>query len=184
MINLLPDDRKDSIKAARANVLLLRYMAIIGFAFAFIGGAVYISYSLLQSTMASAEQLVESNDIKADIYSETRQEVEELSSKLNDAKAILDQEIRYSQVLVKIGQLTPAGAVLGDLTLDSASFSGTPLEITAYAKSNTEASLLQSQFQSSPMFNSVVLKGTEGDKGIDGYPVLVTLTVTLNRAGI
>lgn len=184
MINLLPDDRKDDIKAARANVVLLRYMTIIAFAFAFIGGAVYISYSLLQSTMASAEELVASNDIKADVYSETRQEVEELSSKLNDSKAILDQEIRYSQVLIKLGQLTPAGVILGDLTLDAASFSGTPVELQAYAKSNSEASQLQSQLQSSPLFSSVNLKSTEGDKGIDGYPVLVTLTVTLNKAGV
>ncbi len=184
MINLLPDIRKDDIKAARANVILLRYMAIIGFAFAFIGGAVYISYSVLQTTMASAEERVALNDTKADVYSATRQEVDELSSKLNDAKSILDQEIRYSQVLIKLGQLTPAGVVLGNLTLDAASFDGNAVELQAYAKSNSEASQLQSQLQSSPLFSAVTLKSTEGDKGIDGYPVLVTLTVTLNKAGV
>lgn len=184
MINLLPDERKLDIKAARANTILLRYMAIIALAFAFIGGAVYISYMLLQTTMASAEQRVTDNDTKAGVFSSTQAEVQALSTKLSDAKSILDQEIRYSQVLVKIGQLTPPGVVLGDLTLDTASFGGTPVELTAYAKSNSEASQLQSQLQSSPLFSSVVLKGTESDKGVDGYPVLVTLTVSFNKAGI
>lgn len=184
MINLLSTDRKGEIRAARANVLLLRYMAIIGLAFAFIAGAVYISYSVLQVTMNNAEQLVESNDVKADVYSETKQQVDELSVRLNDAKVIADQEIRYSSVLVKIGQLMPAGTVLGDLKLETNSFNGTPVQITAYAKSTAEASQLQTQFQGSALLSQVSLIGTETDKGIDGYPVLVSLTAVFNRAGI
>lgn len=184
MINLLADERKDAIRAARTNVILLRYMAIVVLALAFIGAALYTSYTVLQSTMASADATIASNDIKADVYSDTKQQVDSLSTKLNDTKAILDQEVRYSQVLVKIGQLMPAGTVLGDLTLTSASFNNEAVNVTAYAKSTSEASQLQSQFQSSPLFSNVTLKGTETGKGIDGYPVNVSLTVTLNRAGI
>lgn len=184
MINLLSDERKDDIRAARANVLILRYMGLIVLAIIFLLGALYTSHSILKVTMTANEEIISSNDVKADVYSSTKQEVDALSAKLNDAKTILDQEIRYSQVLVKIGQLMPAGTVLDNLTLNTASFSGTPVEITAYAKSTAEASTLQTNFQSSSLFTQVNLTGTEEAAGIDGYPTKVSLTVVMNKAGI
>ena len=183
MINLLSDQRKDDIRAARANVILVRYSAIILLAILFIAGSLYVSYSLLQVTKRSNEAIISSNDTKADIYAETKQQVDGLSAKLTDASSVLNQEIRYSQVLVKLGQLTPAGTILDKLSLTSANFAGTPAEITAYAKSTNEASTLQSQFQGSPLFSNVTLQGTE-TQGIDGYPVTVKMTVTFNKAGI
>ena len=183
MINLLSDQRKDDIRAARANVILVRYSALILLATLFVAGSLYVSYSLLQVTKSSNEAIIESNDTKADIYTDTKAEVDALSAKLTDASNILNQEVRYSQVLVKLGQITPAGTILDKLTLTSANFAGTPAEITAYAKSNTEATTLQTQFQSSPLFSNVTSQGTE-TQGIDGYPVTVKMTVTFNKTGI
>lgn len=183
MINLLPTDRKDEIKAARANIILLRYMAIIALAVAFIGGALYVSDTVLASTMKNADSLVASNDVKADIYSETKQEVDALSAKLNDTKSILNQEIRYSKVLVKIGQLMPHGTVLGDLDLATANFNGQAIDVTAYAKSTAEAGTLQNQFQISPLFAQVILKSTETKQEVEGYPITVSLSVVLSRGG-
>lgn len=184
MINLLSNDNKDDIRAARANVFILRYTAIVLIAFLFISAALYTSYTVLGNTMRSADELIASNDVKADVYSETKQQVDALSGKLTEAKSILDQEVRYSEVLVKIGQLLPAGTVLGNLTLTSVHFSGTALDITAYAKSTEEASQVQTRFQNSPLFSNVSLKSTDTAQGIAGYPVTVSLSVTLNRAGL
>ncbi len=184
MINLLSDERKDDIRAARANVILLRYTALIVLALVFLGGALYTSYSILTLTMQANEEIISANDVKADVYSETKQEVDALSAQLTDAKSALDQETRYSQILVQIGQLTPPGTVLDNLTLDAASFNGTPVEITAYAKSTAEATTLQSQFQNSSVFSQVSLKSTDASSGIDGYPTKILLSVTLNKAGV
>ena len=183
MINLLANDRKAEIIAARVNVILLRYIGITILAFLFVCGAFYLSRSLLTDTMKSATELIETNDTKAGVYAETEQQVQALSSQLNEARTALDQEVRYSKVLVTIGQLTPAGTILGKVTLNNAAFTGTPVEIKAYAKSATEATLLQTQYQNSPLFSQVILQGTDATGGIDGYPIEVTMTVTLNRAG-
>lgn len=183
MINLLSDDRKAGIRAARTNVLLLRYLTTVVLAFAFIGGAMYISYTLLQQTMRSANQLVSSYDIKADIYSDTKAQVDELAGRLSEAKTIANQEILYSKVLVKIGSVMPAGTVIGDLKLEATNFASTPAHLTVYAKSATEAGNIQSALQSSPLFSQVTLVSTESENGIDGYPVNVSLTILLNRAG-
>lgn len=182
MINLLPDARKDDIRAARANVILVRYTVMIVVSVAFLCGALYVSYTLLQQTMASNQEIIASNDVKADVYSETKAEVDALSGQLSEAKAQLDQEVRYSQILVSLGQITPPGTLLGTVKFTSESFTGTPVEIIAYAKSAEEASLLQSQFQSSSLFTQVNLQGTDASGGIDGYPTKVTLTVTMNGA--
>ena len=184
MINLLPDIKKNDIKAARANVILLRYMGLVALAFAFIAGSVLISYLLLQSTMRSADELISTNDIKADVYSQTKAEVDELSAKLSTAKEIADQEVRFSRALQQLGSVMPAGTILGKTTLTEASFSGTPVELTAYAASTSAASSLQSALQTSPLFSEVTLSGTEAEGGIANYPVKVALTVTFNRQGI
>jgi Tfp pilus assembly protein PilN len=148
------------------------------------GAALYVSHTVLTTTMASANNIIKSNDLKADIYSETKTQVDTLSAKLNETKGLLNQEIRYSQVLVKMGQLMPAGTILGDLTLDKASFNGQAVEIKAYAKSTNEAGLLQINFQSSPLFRQVTLKGTETNQEVDGYPVTISMSITLNRTGL
>jgi len=185
MINLLATERKDEIKAARVNVILVRYTTIVVMAFLFIGGALFVSHAVLTDTMAYNESIIESNDIKADVYSATQQQINGLSAKLNDTKAILNQEIRYSQVLVNLGQLMPPGTVLGDLTLNTESFSGKSTEIKAYAKSTDEVALLQAAFQNSPLFiPPVTIKDTGTSQEIDGYPVTLTISVILNRAGI
>jgi Tfp pilus assembly protein PilN len=184
MINLLSDERKDELKAARANTILVRYSVITLFAFAFITGALFVSYTVLESTMASAESRISANDVKSDVYVDTKKEVDGLSSKLTAARPLLDQEVRYSQLLVKLGQLMPAGTVLGDLTLTAANFTGEAVELKAYAKSTAEAGTLQTQFQASPLFSQVTPKSIDTDQQVDGYPVTITMTVTFNKAGI
>lgn len=185
MINLLANERKDEIKAARVNVILMRYKTIVALAIVFIAIALFVSYNVLTKTMTSADEIIKTNDIKANVYSETRQHVDSLSAKLNDTKATLDQEIRYSQVLIKLGQLMPVGTILGDLTLNTASFNGTPVEVKAYAKSTNEAGVLQAAFQGSQLFNQpVTIKSVETNQEVDGYPVTITMSVILNRAGI
>ncbi len=184
MINLLADNRKNELKAARTNVIIARYIGLIVLAFAFIGGSLYVSYNVLAATMKNANNLVATNDVKADVYKGTKQQVDELSTKLTEAKGVLNQEVRYSELLVKLGQLMPPGTVLGNTTLTNANFSGAPTELKAYAKSTAEASTLQSRFQTSPLFSQVNLKGTETSGGIDGFPVTITMTVIFNRTSI
>jgi Tfp pilus assembly protein PilN len=184
MINLLSEERKEEIRAARLNLILTRYIVIILMAIAFLMGVLFVSYTLLQNTKQSADSIVQSNDVKADVYSQTKQQVDALSAKLSQTKSTLDQEISYSKVLTTIGQLMPTGTILDSLNLDSSSFNGTPVDLHAYAKTNDDAVALRARLQSSPLFVQVNLKGTDSSNGTDGYPISVNLTVVFNRAGV
>jgi Tfp pilus assembly protein PilN len=184
MINLLSTDRKAELRAARVNVFLMRYISLIILALVFILATLYVSYSLLQETMSSAEARIEANDVQSAAYSDTKQQVDALAMKLNDAKSTLDQSTSYSRILTTLGQLMPTGTVLEALVLDEATLSGTPVDIVAYARSDEDGVTIQQSLQQSPLFSQVSPKGTSSTEGIPDYPVKVTLTVSFNASGI
>lgn len=182
MINLMPDDVKVQLRAARNNVLLLRYITVIFFAALFLGTILVGAYYLLEQTRISAQKLIDANDTKAEVYSSTKAQVDALSSSLSGTKAILDQEVPYSTVLMRIGEQMPPGTVLEKIDLDTSSFNGTPLTLKIYAKTTNDTVTLRDNFQNSPYFTGVNFEAiSDGSAGINGYPVSATLTLTLNR---
>jgi hypothetical protein len=182
MINLLAANKKAEIRAARTNVILLRYIGIILVGLAFILGALYVTYTILTLTKNSSDQVIASNDLKAGVYSSTKTQVDALSASLAQTKLILDKEVRYSKVLVNLAQLMPAGTVFDKLTLDSSSFTGTPIATKIYAKTSADAAVLHQQFQQSPLFSNIVFQpAVESGSGIEGYPVSVDVTFTFAK---
>lgn len=182
MINLMPDDAKKQLRAARSNIMLLRYMGVLVLAALFLGLILYGSFFLLTLTKDSAQQLIDVNDTKAEEFSATRTQVESLSTSLAEAKTILDQEISYSNVLVNIAQQMPAGNVIEKMTLNSASFGSQPMTLKVYAKTTGDAVALRDRFQSSPLFSNVNFQSiSDTAGGVPGYPVSATMTLTLNR---
>lgn len=183
MINLLPENRKLDLGSARANLIITRYIGIILLAVVFLIGALATSHSVLKSTLTSAENIIEANDVKAEVFSETSQKVQALDAQLNSAKSILNQEIRLSQVLIKLGKAMPEGAVIGEINFNEESLSGSPIELKAYVKTSPTATQLQSNLQSAGVFSTVSLQGTQENQGIDGYPIAVSLTASLLQTG-
>lgn len=183
MINLMPDEAKQELRAARTNTLLIRYMAVIVMAFAFLVMILGGSYYLLDQTRQSSLTLIDANDTKAAVYSSTQQQVTALSSQLAGAKSILNQEILYSNVLVNFAQQMPGGTVIDEITLNNASFAGTPLTLKVFAKSTSDAVALRDRFQKSPYFTQVSFQNiSDSAQSIEGYPVSATMTLTLNRS--
>lgn len=183
MINLLPEERKTDLGSSRANLIIARYIGIVVLAVLFLMAALATSQSVLKSTMQSAENIIATNDLKADVYSETAEQVRVLESQLTDTKTILNQEVRFSEILVKLGQIMPEGAVVGELTFDEKSLNGSPSILKVYTKNNTVTSQVQNSLQSSRVFERVSLQGTEDGQGIDGYPIAVSISVSLGRSG-
>jgi len=182
MINLLPIDKKAEIRAARTNLMLVRYIAVLVLATSFILGSMYVTYTVLGLTKSSSEKIIASNDVKAGVYSTTESQVAALSASLAQTKTLLDQEVRYSKVFVNIAQLMPSGAVFGKLDLSSASFSGAPTNAKVYAKTSAEAVTLRQNFEKSTLFSGVSFQTiVESGSSVDGYPVSVDMTFTINR---
>lgn len=178
MINLLPLEDKKQIKAARTNVLLLRYNILLGGCIIFIAFAVAISYVFLLTAKQNAEVTITDNAQKEGSYSEVKSRAESFRAQLSNSKAILDGQISYAKAAVAIANLLPNGTTLNDLKLDETSFI-TPLVLTVNIQGEEAAARLLANFQSSPLFTNV----TKGKISIGqgGYPYVMEMTVSMSK---
>ena len=205
MINLLPESQKSEIRAARANVLLVRYIAILTAAILVLGGIIVAAYVVLETKKAATQDLLDVSKARAAQYQPVSAEADALRASLSSAKSILDQKTSYTKLIYKIADSIPPGIVLETLDLDPATF-GSPMTINANAKSFESASKLRDEFASnSDIFSDVKLlslgsgsssdnssnsdsAGNSGNVSVSGssseYPVKVSISLTINKAAL
>ncbi len=191
MINLLPDDRKREIRAARANVLLLRYNFLtlgVVIALAILcGGSLFI----LQNNKQNALATISENEGKTSTLADVRKAADEYRQNLVLAGKIVDNGVSYTDIVISITKLMPDGAVLDGLSLGAAAGSGTagsPTATTqqqivfqAQSKDYATAEKLKTSFQSSSLFSNVYFQGLTSDAKSGGkYPVKITMSANLN----
>jgi len=181
MINLLPEDTKKELRAARWNVILVRYIFVILLAFGFMTLVIYGSALLLAETRTSADSLIESTDTDAPEYADTQAQIDELSATLSGARSILDTRTSYAELLRAIGAQMTDGTVMSELELTQGTLNGQPVTVEIYAESAVAAANLRERFQSNPRFQGVNLESISETGGISGYPVTATLTFTIAR---
>jgi Tfp pilus assembly protein PilN len=187
MINLLPYEHKNEIRAGRTNVLLVRYIAILVCAAIVLGGLLVGSYIVLNSTKAIAEVKVKENEERMSAFQATRTQSDSFRSDLATAKTILDGNISFSRLIYKIAATVPSGVVLDNLTLDPQTF-GSSVDLTASAKSFDDATKLRDAFsRNDQVFSDVTLqtiRNPESAASSDAYPVKVTLSVVINKGAL
>jgi len=179
MINLLPPDKKRQIRAGQSNALLLRYcilsLLLAALLFALIGGV----YIMMDTTKRTAEETIQESNHRSAEYQPAQQELTEFNNNLATAKAILDKEVRYSELAVKIAQSLPSGIVLESLNLDSKTF-GQPMTLSALGKTYDDSLRLKSSLEDSPYFENVHLQSVSiGSDGPEGGTASITINVTI-----
>lgn len=179
MINLLPRETKRELQAARSNTLLLRYNIFLLGALAFMLLSLVVVFIYLNTTKASAEQVINENKAKVEGFASVEAQANEFNTNLKTAKQILDQEVNYSKVALQIAALMPSGTVLDTLSLDSAAF-GSPMALNAKTKNYNRALALKDSFQKSDIFSDVHFKSIS-ESGESGYPISVSLNVTIKK---
>jgi len=198
MINLMPSEIKHDIRAARMNVILLRYLLTM------IGAVILLAlfcltfFVILRSTQSNAVSTNKDNAAKATSYQSVRNQADAYRNDLRIAKQIFANSISYTDIINRITELVPKGVVLDSISLTSNTF-GSQTAFSAHAKSYGAATTLkenfecadeqlQKQFGCANLFSNIYFQNlTEsgGDKtaGDDGtsYPVSVVLSAKLNK---
>ena len=188
MINLLPDETKREIKAARTNVILLRYNFFTLAALGLLGLFCAAFYLVLGNAQSSAASVTAKNQAKAQSYAKVRIAADEYRTNLTIANQILNNSINYSSFVFKLSQLLPKGVVLDNLSL-SPSIVTTQTSFTARTTSYDKATELKETFQKSPLFTNVYFQ-TLTDNGASGngqstkYPITVTISVKINKVAL
>lgn len=192
MINLLPPHTKKEIRAARVNIILLRYCVLLiftlGFVLASFGVGFYITWNDKNAALARKQAA----DSSANTYAKVKQEAESFSKDLKTAKTILSGEISYSQLLIDIANTLPAGTIVNSLSLASNNF-GTPVTLTARTILGPDAGSrdvyalkLKDALEASPLFEKVniastVLTENPGTNLERKYPLQVVINTTLSK---
>lgn len=184
MINLLPEEAKKDIRAARSNVTLLNYILILGLGVVFLGAICGGVYIVLMGMKADAERLITVNENKSSAYVTAQQQGTALRAGLTSAKAILDQEVVYTKILTDIATLMPSGVVLDGLTL-SPSTLGAPTTMQFFAKTTDDALKLKDSFQASGLFSNVSFQSlSSASEQSGGYSVSAILSLTINKSAV
>lgn len=182
MINLLPQDRRDSIDYARKNVLLLRWIMIILIAILLLiviaGGSLFY---LKQDVKAREESIAKNKQSLSDQKEEeTLKRVSEISGRLSLVVDVLSREVVFSKLIPHIGSLIPDGAALNGLSLSRDTEGALDLSISALDYNTASQALINIQASESLLFegadaNNVTCEGiTEGP-----YPCLVSIRAVL-----
>lgn len=179
MINLLPGSEKKQILAGQSNVLLLRYCIISVILAAGLSVYIGISYFLIMNSKAGAEKIIEENNSRVAQYSDVQKQAKELDESSKVAKTILEKEVPYSKITVKIAQLMPPNVILDTLNLDVNNF-GQPMTLNAKGKTYQDAIELKTRFEESDLFSDVHLEFVGQGESDDGYSVSININVTIN----
>lgn len=183
MINLLPEAYKKEIRAARTNVILLRYNFLLLGAVALLFAGSITVYFFLNNSKAASEQINRENVSKSTQYASTQKQAEEYRKNLATAAKILDNEVNYTDIVFSITNLLPKGVILDNLNLNAKEF-GTQTLVNAHAKDYNAASALKSAFEQSSLLSNVHFQAVSNDTagtGSTNYPISISINVTINK---
>ena len=185
MINLLPADYKKEIRAARSNVILLRYNITTLAAIVFLVLICGVFYVILSENKRAAEQLNNESIAKAQAYNDTKVQADQYRQNLKTAKQILDNEVNYTSLIFDITKLLPTGVVLDGLSLQAADF-GKQTVLVAKAKNYDAVTKLKKNLQEASIFekDSVYFQNINDGTGIQAsgpYPISVSISVNIKK---
>lgn len=186
MINLLPPDNKKDIRAGYANVIIVRYLIIVVIAFGILAAMVGVAYVTQSGLRGIAQERVSKATQSTAQYNKIKEEAELFRSNLSTAKQILDKELKYSKLILEIAASLPKGVYIDSLTLDAETL-GTPMILSASAKTVSDAKNLKSRFESNEKlfsdvhFQSITPQEASEDGPREAYPIKVSLSVTIKK---
>lgn len=181
MINLLPDESKKELKAARSNVSLVNYLVFLFLGVAFLSLISVGVYIVLVNTKTDAENVITATQSKNASLGTIEQQGAALRSGLSSAKTILNEEVVYTKIITGIANLIPPGVVLDSLNLNPNTI-GVPTTMQFFAKTTNDALKLKDNFQASALFTNVSFQSLSSSANTGDYPVTATLALTISKS--
>lgn len=182
MINLLPENSKKQIRAARANAILVKYIFTVLAAAAFIGLLLGASYYILQSSKTAAENSIVKIQTGNSSYSPVSSKSSGFTNDLVIARKIIDQQISYSKILEELAKALPSGTVLKSPFQISPNSLNVPITFEAYMTDSSDESTLKMNLESNPIFSNYSMQSLNSNEDSGAYPYLITFNVTINGA--
>lgn len=189
MINLISPEQKRTIRAARINVMLVRYaiaLASLGLLIALIYG---LGFWIVSQEKSAVDTKLQSQTEQSKAYAAVEKEAEAFRKNLGIAKTILSKEISYSDFLLTLASDMPRGAIITNISLGGAP-AATKDGMTLDARTTSYAKVLElkGKLEESSLFENVsITSATRPDNltGLSGlaaqYPYEVSYNVKLSK---
>lgn len=176
MINLMPEELKKQMKAARLNTILVNFLVIMFFAIIFLVFTCISTYLILNNI----EQKAKGGSVITP-YTLAKSKVDDIKTQISGAEYMLSNYVPYSSVLTKIGSVLPSGVIIDSISLNNDAFNS-KINLKLNAKSSDITQQLTDRF-TSPIFSEPNLINTNADsQNAFGYPVEVNISVRINKA--
>ncbi|HTK39899.1 MAG TPA: hypothetical protein VL362_03465 [Patescibacteria group bacterium] len=181
MINLLPVEQKRDIRAARANLLLTRYVLLTLGALMVLFVIMAIAWMILNNIRQDAQAKIDASAASSAEMAKDVAAVKDFQTNLSTAKQILGKEVNYSQIILRYAGAIPGSAIIDHIDLDP-SIVGTPSTFTAKVRSAQDALALKDSLNKSPYFDNVHFTEIQHNTdAADGLNYTVTVDVTINK---
>jgi Tfp pilus assembly protein PilN len=186
MINIISPDQKRLIRAARINVVLVRY-AIMLISLALIIGMIYsVGFWLVHNEEAAIKEKLASQSQQSKAYDDVEKKAQDFRKNLSVAKSILSKETSYSTFLTTLASSLPDGTIIVNLSLGGAT-TQQGLNIDSRAASYAKILELKSSLEASELFENVsIVSASRPDdiSTLDGlekkYPYEASFNVKLS----
>ena len=183
IVNLLPYKSKLQNNAAKANVILVKFTAILGLAAIFLAFASFATWMFLNNMEMDAIANTKTNTTSSKTYDSYKAQAQALVASINTGKNILDRQTSYSDIIMGLASYMPAGVVIESLSLDSTTF-GTPMSLTLRAKSINNITRFKDAItnQGSVIFSGYTLQSsTTVQNDTSGYNTRASISLTINK---
>ena len=181
MINLLPPEVKQDRGYGRHNITLLSYsISIVSVAILSIGVILFnMQYVRADENRLQAE--MQSRNDETTKLEASQKDVDKIATQLKTIDKLYAGEVKFSELIPKIGTLLPSGAVLNALTLTNGKAS--PLQLDVDLETQDLVAVFQQNLTNSDLFqaadiSAIISKGASANKTGKSYPFGATLTAS------
>lgn len=155
MINIISPEQKREIRAARINVILVRY-AIMLVSLAVLIVLIYgLGFWLVGQEKKAVNDKLLSQTEQSKAYDAVEKEAETFRQNLTIAKSILSKETSYSTFLTTLASDLPSGTVLVNLSLGGTATAQKGLNLDTRANSYAKVLELKNDLEQSTLFENV-----------------------------
>lgn len=175
MINLLPEETKNHIKAARSNYIFVRYVIVVAISALFLLGASFVSYSYLENIINNPQSTTPNNNL-------TGNQNDTSNSDLTKINSIMNNQISYSKIISSLMSSVPENVTIESPVDIKSNTINTPIKLKAYLKSNTDEIQLRQKFENSMIFTNYTAQESEKNtsSNSNNYPFVVNFSITIN----
>jgi len=176
MINLLPNDLKQSRLFGRRSRVLLSYIFALLIAALLIEVIMLVSIWFVGSNESFLNASIQNNQVQVTSLEGDIKDLSATVSRLGITEKLFDNSIKFSELIPQIGGILPQGAIINSLTLTGGN--ADPLALNVDLTTADLSSVLQRNLADSELFEAADI-GAISPKGADGiYKYSATVTVS------